>query len=393
MTPDLPIPTAVPAANWWFSPQPAPSNGLSQAWADEVLRHHGPNLLATHRERPIVLQFAARFGNPLVLTLLAASIVSAALVEVVNFLIILAMVLLSVALDFALEHRATRAAQKLGESVALRAQVLRDGQPRLVPVTALVPGDVVLLAAGARVPADGRLLEARDFFVNQGLLTGEAFPVEKRPTTLGADAIELQQALNAVFMGSSVVSGSARLLVVATGSATPLGEVARSIAVEPAPTAFESGMHRFGVLLTRTALLLVLFVMLVNLVLHRPLLDSFLFAVALAVGLTPELLPMVVSVTLARGAMRMPRRRVIVKRLAPIQNLGAMDVLCTRQDRHAHRGDDQPGALYGRSWTGQRGRTNAGLPQQCLRDRPAKPAGPCHPGAPGCGREPVAQGR
>jgi Mg2+-importing ATPase len=318
-----------PAPNWWLGPQPPASEGLSQAQAGAALGRHGPNLLMTRQDKAIVLQFAARFGNPLVLTLLAASVVSAALGEVVNFLIILAMVLLSVALDFALEHRATRAAQKLGESVALRAQVLRDGQPRLVPVSVLVPGDVVLLAAGDRVPADGRLLEARDFFVNQGLLTGEAFPVEKRPATLCADALELQQALNAVFMGSSVVSGSARMLVVATGSATALGEVARSIVTEPAPTAFESGMHRFGVLLTRITLLLVLFVMLVNLVLHRPLLDSFLFAVALAVGLTPEMLPMVVSVTLARGAMRMARRRVIVKRLASIQNLGAMDVLCT----------------------------------------------------------------
>ncbi|MDP3251814.1 MAG: magnesium-translocating P-type ATPase [Hydrogenophaga sp.] len=321
--------TPSPESSWWLGAQPAPSNGLSQAQAASALKFHGPNLLDAHPDKSFVLRFAARFANPLVLTLLVASAISAALGELMNFLIILSMVLLSVLLDFVLEHRATRAAQKLGESVALRAQALRDGQPLLVPVASLVPGDVVLLAAGDRVPADGRLLQARDFFVNQGVLTGEAFPVEKRPSVLEADATELQQAFNAVFMGSTVVSGSARLLVAATGPATALGEVARSIATEPAPTAFESGMHRFGMMLTRVTLFLVMFVMLVNLVFHRPLLDSFLFAVALAVGLTPELLPMVVSVTLARGAMRMAKRRVIVKRMSSIENLGAMDVLCT----------------------------------------------------------------
>lgn len=324
-----PLPPAAPTSGWWLGPQPAPSDGLSQAQAENALRRHGPNLLATQPDKSFVLQFAARFENPLVLTLLVASAISAALDELMNFFIILSIVLLSVLLDFVLEHRATRAAQTLKASVALRAQALRDGRPRQVPVASLVPGDVVLLAAGDRVPADGRLLQARDFFVNQGLLTGEAFPVEKRPAVLDADATELQQALNAVFMGSTVVSGSARLLVVATGPASALGEVARSIVTETAPTAFESGMHRFGMLLTRVTLLLVMFVMLVNLVLHRPLLDSFLFAVALAVGLTPELLPMVVSVTLARGAMRMAQRRVIVKRMSSIENLGAMDVLCT----------------------------------------------------------------
>jgi Mg2+-importing ATPase len=314
---------------WWLDPAPAATEGLSPSEAGERLLRHGPNTLEERRQQPLALQFLARFRNPLVLVLLAASAVSAATGDAANFFIIMALVLLSVTLDFVQEHRASRAAQKLRESVALRATVIRGCREQELPVTELVPGDVVLLAAGERTPADGRLIEARDFFVNQGLLTGESYPVEKRPGELDRDATELQQASNAVFMGSTVVSGSARVCIMATGPATALGEVAHSIQSEPPPTAFETGMHRFAMLLVRLTLWMLLFVMLVNLVLHRPLLESFLFAVALAVGLTPELLPMVVTVTLSRGALRMAHRRVIVKRLPAIQNLGAMDVLCT----------------------------------------------------------------
>lgn len=316
-------------APWWLDATPPDVKGLSSTQAEEALARCGPNSFEAAKKLPLALQFVARFRNPLVLVLLAASAVSAATGDVANFVIIMAMVLLSVILDFVQEHRAGRAAEKLRESVALRASVIRDGRTQDIPVAAIVPGDIVLLSAGDRVPADGRVLEARDFFVNQGLLTGESYPVEKHPGVPDPGATELQQALNAVFMGSTVVSGSARVRVMATGAATALGEVAHSIEAEPPPTAFEVGMHRFGMLLMRVTLLLVLFVLLVNLILHRPLLESFLFAVALAVGLTPELLPMVVSVTLSRGAMRMAQRRVIVKRLASIENLGAMDVLCT----------------------------------------------------------------
>ncbi|HET7836772.1 MAG TPA: magnesium-translocating P-type ATPase [Variovorax sp.] len=317
-----------PAA-WWLDAAPPGAEGLLQPQVEEARARVGPNSFQSAPKRPLVLQFAARFRNPLVLVLLAASAVSAVTGDVANFVIIMLMVLLSVVLDFVQEHRASRAAERLRESVALRASVIRDGRTQDVPVADLVPGDLVLLAAGDRVPADARVIEARDFFVNQGLLTGESYPVEKHPGLLDGGATELQQAVNAVFMGSTVVSGSAHVRVMATGAATALGEVAHSIQIEPPPTAFEVGMHRFGMLLMRVTLLLVLFVLLVNLILHRPLLESFLFAVALAVGLTPELLPMVVSVTLSRGAIRMAERRVIVKRLAAIQNLGAMDVLCT----------------------------------------------------------------
>jgi Mg2+-importing ATPase len=198
-----------------------------------------------------------------------------------------------------------------------------------VSVSQVVPGDIALISAGDMVPADGLLLEANDLFIKQALLTGESYPVEKHPGELPADATDLQDATNAVFMGTTVISGSGKLLVIKTGTATAIGAIADSLTQQSPPTAFEIGTHRFGLLIMRLTVLLVLFVLLVNAYLGKPWLESFLFAVALAVGLTPELLPMVVSVTLARGAMHMAKKRVIVKRLAAIQNLGSMDVLCT----------------------------------------------------------------
>lgn len=321
---------------WWLEPLPDPhaelasdAGGLSTAEAALRLAKYGPNVFQDHRDRPLVLQFLSRFKNPLVILLLVASAISALTGETANFLIITVMVLLSVTLDFVQEHRAGKAAESLRKSVTLRALVIRDGQSLDVPVSDVVPGDHAVLAAGDMIPADGLLLEARDLFVKQALLTGESYPVEKRPGNLPATATSLQDASNAVFMGATVISGSARLLVVKTGTATAIGAIADSLTRPPPPTAFEVGTHRFGLLIMRLTLLLVLFVLLVNAFMQKPWLESFLFAEALAVGLTPELLPMVVSVTLARGAMLMAKQRVIVKRLASIQNLGSMDVLCT----------------------------------------------------------------
>lgn len=321
---------------WWLesplesrlepSPQPL---GLSGLEARKQLARFGPNSLHEHDEKSLLRQYLIRFKNPLVLILLAASAVSAFTGEVTNFLIITVIVLLSVTLDFVQEHRANAAADKLRQSVSLRARVLRDGQTEEIPVADVVPGDLVLLAAGDLIPADGIVCEARDFFVKQALLTGESYPVEKRPGILPATATDLNEATNAVFMGTSVISGSARIRVVNTGSATAIGEIADSVSRQSTPTSFELGTRRFGMLIMRLTVLMVLFVLLVNLWFHKPWLDSFLFAVALAVGLTPELLPMVISVTLARGALRMAKQHMVVKRLAAIQDLGSMDVLCT----------------------------------------------------------------
>ncbi len=317
---------------WWLNPQVEPSPdavGLSSAEARYRLSKFGPNLFRDHQKRSLILQFLARFKNPLVILLLVASAISAFTGEMTNFVIISVMVLLSVTLDFVQEHRAGKAAESLRHSVSVRVRVIRDGKVIDVPVTEVVPGDITLLSAGDMVPADGLVLEAQDLFVKQALLTGESYPVEKHPGALAADATELQDATNAVFMGTTVISGSAKMRVVKTGTGTAIGAIADSLIGQPPPTAFEIGTHRFGLLIMRLTILLVLFVLLVNAFMHKPWLDSFLFAVALAVGLTPELLPMVVSVTLSRGAMHMAKKRVIVKRLASIQNLGSMDVLCT----------------------------------------------------------------
>jgi len=330
------MPDVADHKSWWLKPLLEPqaesatdAAGLSSAEARSRLAQYGPNLFRDHQQQPLWLQFLSRFKNPLVILLLVASAISALTGEMTNFLIISVMVLFSVTLDFVQEHRAGQAAESLRHSVSVQAQVIRDGKPLNVPVIEVVPGDLAVLAAGDMVPADGLVLEASDLFVKQALLTGESYPVEKRPGALVADATDLQDAANAVFMGTTVISGSARVRVVKTGTGTAIGAIADSLTDQPPPTAFEIGTHRFGLLIMRLTILLVLFVLLVNGFMHKPWLESFLFAVALAVGLTPELLPMVVSVTLSRGALLMAKKRVIVKRLAAIQNLGSMDVLCT----------------------------------------------------------------
>jgi Mg2+-importing ATPase len=303
--------------------------GLSSAEAAARLRRFGPNALRPRHRRLLLVEFVARFRNPLVLILLAAIAVSALTGDATGACVIGLIVMASVTLDFVQEHRAGQAAERLAAQVAVTATVLRDGTPSEVPLTQVVPGDVVLLSAGDLVPADGMVLAVDDFFVNQAQLTGESYPVEKRLDPARPAQIWDADAPGAAFMGSSVVTGSARLLVARTGAATALGQIATELERTPPPTEFERGTRQFGLLIMRLTLGMVLFVLLVDAALHRPLLESFLFAVALAVGLTPELLPMIVSVTLARGALRMADAKVIVKRLSAIQDMGSMDLLCT----------------------------------------------------------------
>jgi len=303
--------------------------GLSSVEAANRLKQAGPNMLRPPRKRALVLQFLSRFKNPLVIILLSASAVSAFTGDVVSFLIISSIVIMSVTLDFIQEHRAGKAAEELRQSVAIRVQALRDGKSIEIPAATLAPGDVVLLSAGDLIPGDGRVLAAKDFFVKQSALTGEPYPVEKFPRDLPDSGQDMADAVNSVFMGTSVVSGSATMLICRTGPNTALGEISDTLTTKSPPTSFEQGTQRFGLLIMRFTIMLVLFVLFANAFFHRPWLESFLFAVALAVGLTPELLPMIMSVTLARGAIRMAKKKVIVKRLESIHNLGSMDVLCT----------------------------------------------------------------
>ena len=316
---------------------PVPQNpGLSHSEAASRLVQYGPNLLRKAQGQAALLQFLAQFKNPLVLILLVASAITGITGDATGALIIGTIVVMSVTLDFVQAYRAGQAAERLALQVAVTTRVLRDGSELDVPVSDVVPGDMVLLSAGDLVPADAEMVEAKDFFVSQAQLTGEPYPVEKAPLTAeqsqegGQTRVAWDpESRNAVFMGSSVVSGSARIEIMRTGGSTALGQIAQSLAEKAPPTSSELGTRQFGLLIMRFTMVLVLFTLLVNLALHRDLIESFLFAVALAVGLTPELLPMVVSVTLTRGALRMAALKVIVKRPSAIQDMGAMDVLCT----------------------------------------------------------------
>jgi Mg2+-importing ATPase len=301
--------------------------GLTQIEAADRLARYGPNSIAEPARLDILRKIARRFAEPLVAILLVAAAISGATGDFGSFGIIVTVVILSIALDLVQEHRAERAAEALKRSVAVHADVRRDGAVVAVAVDRLVPGDVVELRAGDLVPADGIVLESRGAHANEALMTGEPYPVDKYPGP--CDATTPPEAFNALFAGTSIVGGEALMLVVATGKATRFGAIAAALAARAPPTAFERGIHRLGLMILRLTIFLTLFVLLMNLAFARPVLESFLFAVALAVGLTPELLPMIMTVTLARGALRMAQKRVVVKKLAAIHDLGAMDVLCT----------------------------------------------------------------
>jgi P-type Mg2+ transporter len=307
----------------------ARATGLSTSEVRSRLATYGPNDAATVKRTPLWLQFIARFANPLIIILLIASGVSAATGDIASFVIIACIVMLSIIFDFVQEVRAQNAVEALRQSVAVQATVRRDGAAISVPIHQLVPGDIVELIAGDLIPADSRLLESRDLYVNQALLTGEPYPAEKRAGDIASGAENPAGASNAVFAGTSVISGTATILICRTGNRTALGHLATSLAEKPPATAFTIGIRRFGILIMRFTVLMVLFVLVVNIAFARPMLESLMFAVALAVGLTPELLPMIVTVTLARSAMQMAKRKVIVKRLSAIHDLGAMNVLCT----------------------------------------------------------------
>jgi len=302
--------------------------GLEATEAQQRLVQYGPNVLETRAEVTPLRLFLKQFRDPIVLILLFATAVSAVTQEWIDAGIILAIVVGSAALSFSQEYSAGNAAAKLRAQITLKATVLRDGQAQAVPAEAIVPGDVVQLSAGSLIPADGVLLEATDFYVNQAVLTGETFPVEKRPGAAAEEA-SLPERVNCVFMGTNVRSGSAKALIVQTGAATVFGQVAKRLTVRPPETEFERGIHRLGYMLTRVMFILVFVVFAVNVFFHKPVLDSLLFSIALAVGLTPQLLPAIISITLSKGSQRMAADGVIVRRLESIENFGSMDVLCT----------------------------------------------------------------
>jgi Mg2+-importing ATPase len=302
--------------------------GLASAEAAVRRARFGANTLAERRRSDVPTLLLRQFTTPIILILMAAAALSAALHDPTDGAIILVIVVVSGLLGFWQERGAAVAVEKLLETVELDATVLRDGRQTEIPTDELVPGDVVLLSAGRSIPADCRLLAARDLFVDEAALTGESYPVAKRPGLVHADA-PLAQRDNALFLGTHVVSGSGRAVVVHTGRGTEFGRISERLRARQPETEFEHGVRRFGYLLLEVTLVLVLAIFAFNVYLARPVLDAFLFALALAVGLTPQLLPAIISVNLARGARRMAQQRVVVKRLSAIENFGSMDVLCS----------------------------------------------------------------
>ncbi|HEU5367647.1 MAG TPA: magnesium-translocating P-type ATPase [Ktedonobacterales bacterium] len=317
---------------------PASNQGLTSAEAQRRLAAVGPNEPTQVQRAALLRQLLLFFTNPLVIILLFASVVAGVLGEVVNAIIIAVMVLLSIALNFIQTARSQQAADRLRAQVAPTATVMRDGVWQELHRREIVPGDLTRLGAGDLIPADAQLIEAHDLHVQQAALTGESLPVEKEAIEPPAGTAPTD-ALNRVFLGTSVVSGVATALVTATGKQTACGDIAARLASKPPETEFERGTRRFGLLIMRTVVFLVLFVFLVNVVARRDLFESLLFAIALAVGLTPEFLPMITSVTLGQGALHMARRKVIVKHLAAIQNFGSIDILCSDKTGTLTSGD------------------------------------------------------
>lgn len=311
---------------------PGSIDGLSDAEAARRLQQYGPNTLKAGRQLTALCLLLNQFKSPLVLILVFAVIVSAFAQEWIDASIILLIILGSSLLGFWQEYRASTAVAKLQARVTLKATVLRAGHPQTIPADTVVPGDVVLLTAGSLIPADGVLLAANDFFVSQAVLTGETFPVEKKVAHT-ADEVAATAGLaartNCVFMGTSVRSGTAQALIVQTGASTAFGQIAERLKLRPPETEFEHGIRRFGYLLTVVMLTLVVATFAINVFFERPAIEALLFAIALAVGMAPELLPAIISINLAKGAQVMAKRGVIVRRLSAIENLGSMDVLCT----------------------------------------------------------------
>jgi P-type Mg2+ transporter len=303
--------------------------GLSSDEVETRRLSFGSNEVVRQKKMAALRQFAGQLKNPLIIILLLAAILSIFLGELVDALIIIVIVFLSVFIDFFQEYRAERAVELLKEKISTVATVIRGGIRQDVHLSELVPGDIIILSAGDIVPADARVLVARDFFVDQSALTGESFPVEKTAQERQGMEPDPSGREQYLFMSSPVVSGSATAVVIKTGMATEYGKIAERLTARPPETEFERGLSQFSYLVTRIIFLLVIFVFFTNTLFQHGVLNSLLFAVALAVGLTPELLPMILTVNLAKGALAMSEKGVIVKHLASIQNFGSMDVLCT----------------------------------------------------------------
>lgn len=302
--------------------------GLSSQEAQLRLKEYGENTISQKKKTSGLLLFLTQFKNPIIIILLIATSISAVSGEWIDALIILAIVLGSAVLSFFQEYSASNAIEQLRAKVQATTIVVRDGKEIEVPSVKIVPGDIIKLSAGSLIPADGLLIESSDFYVNQSVLTGESLPSEKKVTQVSEDA-SIEERINCVFMGTNVNSGNGTVMIMETGEHTSFGEIAKKLTLRPPETEFESGVRHFGYLLTKIMLVLTLTVFAINVIFKRPAIDSLLFSVALAVGITPQLLPAIISITLSMGSRSMAKAGVIVRRLNAIENFGSMDVLCT----------------------------------------------------------------
>ena len=303
-------------------------SGLTSDEAASRLATYGENTIHTSKSASPLLLFLSQFKSPIILIMFVATAISAATGDWLDSLIIFAIVIGSALLSFFQEYSASNAIAKLRSRIQMQCTVLRDGATSQVPSTKLVPGDIVKLSAGSIVPADGIVLDYEDFLVDQSVLTGEAMAVEKQSDPVAVDA-ELSRRNNCVYMGTVVHTGSATVLLTLTGGGTEFGSISAQITARQPETEFERGIRRFGYLLTAMMLILTVFVFVVNVLFRKPVIDSLLFSVALAVGITPQLLPAIINITLSRGSRIMASAGVIVRRLTAIENFGSMDTLCT----------------------------------------------------------------
>jgi P-type Mg2+ transporter len=304
------------------------AEGLSDREAKQRLIKYGANSLKQQRKSSAIGLLINQFKSPIVLILMFAAALSIYLNDRTDAIIILTIVLISGLLGFWQERGASNAVEKLLALVQVKATVLREGLEQEIPHENVVPGDIVLLAAGGSIPGDCLVLESKDLSVNEATLTGETYPADKMSGVL-PEATGLSQRTNTLYIGTHVISGSAKAVVVGTGKQTEFGKVSERLKLRPPETEFERGLSKFGYFLMEVTLILVVLIFVANVYLKRPVLESFLFSLALAVGLTPQLLPAIVSINLARGAKQMAKKQVIVKRLAAIENFGSMNVFCT----------------------------------------------------------------
>jgi Mg2+-importing ATPase len=324
----------LPSAFWSISSTDMLKNleseikGLTNNEAKKRLAFYGANRLKPPKRSNVLTLLVSQFKSPIILILFFATVLSFFLHDPVDALIILSIILISGLLGFWQERGASNAVEKLLSIVQIKAAVLRDGSSIEIPVEEIVPGDIVILNAGDIVPGDSLIQESNDLFVDEAMLTGETFPVEKAVAVLPPET-QLGQRTNALWMGTHVVSGSATALIVRTGRDTEFGKVSDRLKLRPLETEFERGIRQFGYFLMEVTLVLVIAIFVINVYLARPVLDSFLFSLALAVGLTPQLLPAIISINLSHGAKRMAQKKVIVKRLSSIENFGSMNVICS----------------------------------------------------------------